>query len=155
MSAVLNEPEVILRPMRVEDVEQVMQIEAAAYPFPWTHGIFRDCLRVGYSCWLIEQAGRVVAYGIMSSAVGEAHILNVCVDSNLRRRGFGRAMMEHLVELSKRHGNEMCLLEVRPSNVSAVTLYHNMGFNEVGTRKDYYPDTNGREDAIILALNLT
>lgn len=154
MSAVLNEPEVILRPMRVEDVDEVMQIETSAYPFPWTHGIFRDCLRVGYSCWLIEQAGKVVAYGIMSSAVGEAHILNICVDSTLRRRGFGRAMLEHLVNLAKRHGNDVCLLEVRPSNTSAVTLYHNSGFNEVGKRKDYYPDENGREDAVILALNL-
>lgn len=155
MSAVLNEPEVILRPMRVEDVDEVMQIESACYPFPWTHGIFRDCLRVGYSCWLIEQAEKVVAYGIMSSAVGEAHILNICVDSSMRRRGFGRAIIEHLIDLSKRHGNEMCLLEVRPSNISAVSLYRDLGFNEVGTRKDYYPDDDGREDAIILALNLT
>ncbi len=154
MSAVLNEPEVVLRPMRVEDVDEVMQIEAEAYPFPWTHGIFRDCLRVGYSCWLIEQSGKVVAYGIMSSAVGEAHILNICVDEGLRRQGFGRAMLEHLIDLAKRHGNQMCLLEVRPSNISAVSLYHDYGFNEVGTRKDYYPDQNGREDAIILALNL-
>jgi ribosomal-protein-alanine N-acetyltransferase len=140
--------------MRVEDVEEVMQIEAAAYPFPWTHGIFRDCLRVGYSCWLIEQAGKVVAYGIMSSAVGEAHILNICVDESLRRQGYGRAMLEHLIDLAQQHSNEMCLLEVRPSNISAVALYHDYGFNEVGTRKDYYPDHNGREDAIILALNL-
>ena len=116
MSAVLNEPEVILRPMRAEDVDEVMQIEAAAYPFPWTHGIFRDCLRVGYSCWLIEQTDKVVAYGIMSSAVGEAHILNICVDDSMRRRGFGRALLTHLIELAKRHGNEMCLLEVWPKS---------------------------------------
>ena len=154
MSAVLNEPEVILRPMRVEDVDEVMKVELAAYPYPWTHGIFRDCLRVGYSCWLIEEEDSIVAYGVMSSAVGEAHILNICVDENIRRRGFGRAMLEHLVGLARQHDNEVCLLEVRPSNEAAISLYHDYGFNEVGTRKNYYPEDKGREDALILALNL-
>jgi ribosomal-protein-alanine N-acetyltransferase len=154
MSAVLNDPEVFLRPMRNEDIDEVMQVELAAYPFPWTHGIFRDCMRVGYSCWLIESLGKIVAYGIMSSAVGEAHILNICVDVKVRRRGFGLAILEHLVELARHHKNEVCLLEVRPSNTAALSLYHNFGFNEVGTRKNYYPDGAQREDAIILALNL-
>lgn len=155
MSAVLNEPEVVLRPMRTEDIDEVMEVETAAYPYPWTHGIFRDCLRVGYSSWLIEQAGSIVAYGIMSSAAGESHILNLCVDAKMRRSGFGLAMLEHLTSLSRQHGSTMCLLEVRPSNEAAINLYHNFGFNEVGVRKDYYPDDKGREDAIILALNLS
>ena len=155
MSAVLNEPEVVLRPMRTEDVDEIMEVETIAYPYPWTHGIFRDCLRVGYSCWLIEQEGSIVAYGIMSSAAGESHILNICVDVNMRRSGFGLAMLEHLVCLARQHGSTMCMLEVRPSNEAAIGMYHNFGFNEVGVRKDYYPGDEGREDAIILALNLS
>ena len=154
MSAVLNQPSSRLRPMRQDDIEKVMNIETVAYPYPWTRGIFSDCLRVGYCCWVLDIDNVVAGYGIMSMGVGEAHILNVCVDQVFQRQGYGKALIEHLVELARRHEAEMCLLEVRPSNVAAVSLYHACGFNEVGLRKNYYPDQNGREDALILARSL-
>lgn len=140
--------------MRQEDLDRVMAIEAVAYPYPWTRGIFSDCLRVGYCCWVLDIAGVVGGYGVMSMGVGEAHILNVCVAPEYQCRGHGRALIEHLVGLARRHEAEMCLLEVRPSNLAAVNLYHGCGFNEVGLRKNYYPDENGREDALILARSL-
>jgi ribosomal-protein-alanine N-acetyltransferase len=90
----------------------------------------------------------------MSIGVGEAHVLNICVDPQQQRKGYGHVILEHLIGIARRHDMEMCLLEVRPSNTAAVALYHASGFNEVGVRKNYYPDENGREDALILARNI-
>ena len=140
--------------MQNDDLDDIMRIELQAYPYPWTRGIFSDCLRVGYCCWVLEVDEEIVGYGVMSIGVGEAHILNVCVDPQRQRHGFGRVVLEHLLGIAQRHGTEICLLEVRPSNTAAVALYHACGFNEVGVRKNYYPDDHGREDALILARNL-
>lgn len=142
------------RPMTETDLLQIMEIERQAYPYPWTPGILRDCLRVGYSCWLYEVDAVIHAYGIMSVAAGEAHILNLCVRSESQRQGLGTKMLNQLVALARRLGADTLLLEVRPSNLPALQLYRRQGFNEVGTRKNYYPAEHGREDALILALAL-
>jgi [ribosomal protein S18]-alanine N-acetyltransferase len=140
--------------MREADLPQVMEIERRAYAFCWTEGIFRDCLRVGYACWLVELEGQIQAYGVMSVGAGEAHILNLCVSPAVRRQGYGRKVLSHLLNLARRMRADTALLEVRPSNEAALRLYRSIGFNEVGIRRDYYPDHNGREDALILALSL-
>ena len=154
MSARAPEPRAGLRPMREGDLETVLAIERAAYSHPWTRGIFEDCLRVGYSCWVLEEGRELVGYGVMMVAVGEAHILNVCVSPGHQRRGHGARLLAHLVALSRRHHADTALLEVRPSNRPALALYRKAGFNEVGVRRGYYPAANGREDALILALHL-
>lgn len=142
------------RPMTEADLTQIMEIERRAYPYPWTPGILRDCLRVGYCCWLYEVDAVIHAYGVMSVAAGEAHILNLCVRSESQGQGLGGKMLTQLIALARRHGADTLLLEVRPSNLPALRLYRSQGFNEVGTRKNYYPAEQGREDALILALAL-
>jgi len=154
MSAVLKDADVRLRPMSESDLMQIMEIERRAYDFPWTPGIFRDCLRVGYCCWVYERGNVIEGYGVMSVAVGESHILNLCVQPESQDRGIGRRLLGHLMELARRHDAEMVLLEVRPSNKPALHLYKTMGFNEVGVRRHYYPGLRGREDALILASSL-
>ncbi len=150
----LPEDPTALRPMREADLEAVMGIEEAAYRFGWSRGIFADCLRVGYSCWVLEEARRVEAYGIMSTGAGEAHILNICVRPQRQRQGLGRRMLEHLIVVARRHRTDTVFLEVRPSNKGAIRLYDDMGFNQVGLRRNYYPAANGREDALIFARTL-
>lgn len=140
--------------MRESDLAAVMRIEVRAYDYPWTYGIFQDCLRYGYCCWVFERDDYVDGYGIMSIAAGEAHILNLCVRPEVRHHGLGRKILNYLVDLARRHDADTVLLEVRPSNRAAVSLYHQSGFNEVGTRRNYYPADNGREDAMILAKTL-
>lgn len=154
MNAVLKSPVADLRPMLEQDLEAVMVIERQVYPFPWTHGILHDCLRVGYACWVMEVEGGIGAYGIMSVGAGEAHILNLCTEPSRQRLGFGRRMLRHLLVLARKRGVETVLLEVRPSNLATLALYQDMGFNEVGMRRAYYPLPHGREDAMILALEL-
>jgi ribosomal-protein-alanine N-acetyltransferase len=132
------------------DVPVVVAIERAAYQFPWSEGIFRDCLRVGYVCRLIEVGPEIAGYGIMSIGAGEAHILNVCVREDYRCRGLARQMLLYLIERARIAGMFEAFLEVRPSNIIAARLYHSMGFEQVGVRRGYYQATNGREDAAVL-----
>lgn len=155
MSAVLECPAPVLRPMEASDVRAVMAIERAAYRFPWSPGIFHDCLRVGYCCWVLEEREHLLGYAIMSVGAGESHILNLCVHEEHRRRGLGNRLLLHLLDLARAHNADVTLLEVRPSNVGALAMYHRAGFNEVGVRRAYYPMGNGREDALILALQHT
>jgi ribosomal-protein-alanine N-acetyltransferase len=154
MSAVIEQPLLHFRPMVEHDMNCVLAIEESAYEFPWTRVIFNDCLRVGYSCWTLEENGQIIAYGVMTIAVGECHILNLCVDKNFQNNGYGKIMLDYLLDQAKRHNAEVAFLEVRPSNEVARNLYIQTGFNEVGMRRNYYPAVKGREDAIIMAYNL-
>jgi len=151
MSAVLKDEPLQIRPMRDADLAMVLDIEREAYTFPWSEGIFRDCLRAGYCCWVVEQGELVRAYGIMQVGAGESHILNLCVRASGRGQGLGRALLNHLLEVAIEHRADTALLEVRPTNRAALGLYGAMGFNEVGVRRGYYPGRDGREDALILA----
>jgi ribosomal-protein-alanine N-acetyltransferase len=142
------------RAMTPHDVAAVAELERDAYPFPWSEGIFRDCVRVGYLCRVAELEGSVVAYGILAMGAGEAHLLNLCVRGQLRGRGIGRQMLLLLLERSRQAGMADVFLEVRPSNALALALYQSAGFVPVGRRKDYYQSEQGREDALVLKLSL-
>jgi [ribosomal protein S18]-alanine N-acetyltransferase len=148
-------PELVrFRAMNPTDVPGVGAVERASYPFPWSEGIFRDCLRVGYLCRVAENGGEIVGYGIVAMGAGEAHVLNICIAERVRGRGIGRRMMMLLIERSAQAGMRDVFLEVRPSNPHAIALYQSLGFNEVGRRRGYYQAQGGREDALVLKLSL-
>ena len=144
----------VLRPMREEDLAAVMAIEVRAYPFPWTLGILRDCLRAGHPAWVLLCEGEVVGYFLMSLAAGEGHVLNVCVAPEQQGQGHGRRLLRAILQLARGQGAERVFLEVRPSNTGAIALYFDMGFNEIGRRPRYYPASDGREDALVMAIEL-
>jgi [ribosomal protein S18]-alanine N-acetyltransferase len=143
-------PEVLIRPMRVADVADVVALERASYQFPWSEGIFRDCLRVGYVCRVMTVSRQVMAYGVMSLGAGEAHILNLCVEETFRCRGVGKGLLSSLIERATLAGMGEAFLEVRPSNAAAIRLYLSLGFEQVGMRRGYYQAVGGREDAAVL-----
>lgn len=155
MSAVIKNPGADLRVMTIDDLPEVMEIECNAYEFPWSEGIFQDCMRVGYICWVCEQNENVQAYGIMSVAVSECHVLNLCVKPREQGQGLGRLILRELLNHARRHRADMAFLEVRPTNNRAIALYLSEGFAEMGIRKNYYPTQNGREDALVFAKDLT
>ena len=156
MSAVAVEPGAApgLRPMRESDLEAVLAIERRAYEFPWTLGIFRDCLLANYPAWVLAQGDHIVGYGLLSLAADEAHILNVCTAPEAQGQGHGRRLLRTLLQLARGRGAKRVFLEVRPSNGPAIALYDAEGFNEIGRRPRYYPARNGREDALVMALEL-
>lgn len=145
--------------MREADVPIVMAIEAGAYDYPWTPGIFRDCLRAGYQCWVLELGDdffsrQILGYGVLSVASDEAHVLNVCIAREQQGQGHGRRVLRWLIDLARRQRVQRIFLEVRPSNAAALTLYRDEGFHEIGRRPRYYPTAQGREDALVLAREL-
>lgn len=147
-------PSTEVRAMRREDLDAVVAIEHASYEFPWSAGIFRDCLQAGHNCWVIVREGEIAGYGILSVAAGEAHVLNVCIGDAYRGLGYGRRMMRRLLDLARWYGAERIFLEVRPSNPIAKALYDSLGFTEIGRRPSYYPARGGREDAIVMSLEM-
>ena len=153
MSSVEKEVELAaieIRPMHELDVPAVLAIERAAYQFPWSEGIFRDCLRVGYVCCVVDVGGEMVGYGIMSLGAAEAHVLNVCIRNEYRCRGLAHQLLSYLLNRARTAGMREAFLEVRPSNLAAARLYHALGFEQVGVRRGYYQASVGREDAAVL-----
>jgi len=146
----LDFQDIQIRSMHEHDVPMVVAIEQSSYQFPWSEGIFRDCLRVGYICRVVEAGGDVAGYGIMSIGAGEAHILNVCVREEYRGRSVARRVLLFLLDRARTAGMYEAFLEVRPSNTAAARLYHSLGFEQVGVRRGYYQATTGREDAAVL-----
>lgn len=145
---------VLERPLTLRDLPAIMEIERRAYEFPWTTGIFSDCLRVGYTAWGLEEFATLRAYCIASMAAGEAHILNLCVDPSYQGLGLGGRLLGCVLTLARQRQVEQVLLEVRPSNGAAVALYRRHGFVKVGERRGYYPARFGREDALVMRLHL-
>lgn len=144
-----------LTPLNEDRLPEVLDIENRAYPFPWSEGVFRDCLKAGYSCWGVQPSGEpLLAYAVMSMAVGEAHILNLAVDPLRRREGLAHFLLSHLLLVARAANTTVVLLEVRRSNKAAINLYHGFGFQQIGTRRNYYPGHDQREDAFVLALDL-
>lgn len=142
--------------MRVDDIEHIMHIEQAAYPFPWTRGNFLDSLYSGYEAWVLRDGeGDIAAYFLLMLAVHEAHLLNITVRRDLHGQGIGRRLLDDVSALGREKGMESVLLEVRPSNPRAAVIYERYGFKRIGLRKGYYPaDNNEREDAIVMRLAL-
>jgi len=150
----LAEPPARIRAMGHDDLSMVSDIERRSYEFPWSHGVFRDCLLAGYHCVVLERDHRVAGYGILSIAAGEAHILNLCVDPNYRSLGYGELVLDAILAQSRAANVREIFLEVRPSNVTALALYRKKGFHRVARRPAYYQASEGREDAAVLAKKL-
>ena len=149
MSAVLA-PRIEMLPMNANDLDGVLAIENAVYPFPWTRGNFADSLAAGYSAWVCRIGGELVGYAVIMMVVDEAHLLNISVDQSRHGMGFGARLLRHAMSVARTLGARMLLLEVRPSNERALQLYKHFGFVRIGVRKAYYPAHEGREDALVL-----
>ncbi len=154
MSAVLDEPSVVVRAMHADDIGDVVAVEHSAYTHPWSEGIMRDCMRVGYSCWVCLLEELVVGHAVMSVAVGEAHLLNICVGPEWQGRGLGRRLLRRMFRVAGERNADTLFLEVRESNTGARALYESEGFVEIGQRRGYYPSGGGREDALVYAKSL-
>ena len=141
------------RRMTPADLIQVSDIERRSYDFPWSHGVFRDCLLAGYASFVLERDNEIVGYCILSVAAGEAHILNLCVDPGYRKLGYGNQLLDQALDYAQAEDVEQVFLEVRPSNAAAVALYRKKGFRQIAERPAYYRAHNGqgKEDAAVFA----
>ena len=142
------------RTMQATDIDAVMQVEKKAYAYPWSKGIFADCMRVGYDCIVAIEEEQMVAHAVLSVAAGESHILNLTVAQERQGEGIGTQLLQYLIDTARVRAAKTILLEARPSNRAAIHLYESAGFNEIGCRKAYYPAPDGKEDALLFALQL-
>ena len=154
MSAVLKTIEAGFEPMTDARLDEVVAIERRAYDHPWTRGNFADSLRAGYQAQLLCAGGVLLGYFVAMRGVDEVHLLNITVDPDYQRQGWGRVMLDALALWSRAQGAEWLWLEVRTSNLRAQEVYQRYGYRRVGERKNYYPAAHGREDAIVMSYKL-
>ena len=154
MSARLR-PSLRLQAMSVADLAEVMAIEVAAYPFPWTQGNFVDSLQAAYLARLLRSdSGELLGYFVAMAGVDEMHLLNLTVAPSAQGQGHARHMLDALVTECRAASAGMLWLEVRRSNQRARDLYERYGFREIGLRRAYYPAGFGRrEDAVVMSLS--
>jgi len=147
------------RPMRINDLDMVMMIEPLIYPYPWSRGNFSDSLNSGYSAWVLMSNETIIGYALVMMVLDEAHLLNLSIQKNFQKQGLGQLLLEYMIQIAKNNLAVNMFLEVRSSNISAIALYENMGFNEMAIRRNYYPADpkifkTGREDAVLMGLAL-
>lgn len=144
----------LIRPFTLSDLDRVVAIERSVYPFPWTRGIFADCIRVGYDCWGLQLQFELAGYAVQTHAAGESHLLNLCIHPDWQRRGYGSLLLEHAIRRARTLDCLSMFLEVRPSNLAGIRLYRKRGFVPVGERQGYYRAEDGRENAIVMRIQL-
>ena len=154
MNAQLKPANLSFREMQTSDLDAVMQIETVNFPFPWTAGNFKDSITSGHDCVLLQLDDSIIGYAILMMVLDEAHLLNISVASSHKGQGLGRHLLDHMMQIGREKGGLNMFLEVRPSNIAAITLYESIGFNEMGVRPGYYPAHNGRENAVLMGVAL-
>ena len=144
----------LIRNLHKADLDRIIEIEHSAYPYPWSSGIFADCIRVGYDCSGLQVGTLLIGYAIQSQAAGESHLLNLCVAPDWQGSGYGTLLLDHAIRLARIQACDFMFLEVRPSNPVGMSLYERKGFSIVGERRDYYRTDKGRENALVMKLDL-
>lgn len=146
----LTKPQI--RPMAAEDIDQLLVIEQASFPTPWTREHFISEMEAGYSFPFVASTdNRIVGYVCLMSLFEEAQILDIAVEPELRGRGVAQILMKHAISVARQKGAEVLALEVRSSNAAAIALYEKCGFVRTGLRLNYY---EGREDAVLMEKRL-
>src|SRR5438046_4862532 len=140
--------------MRPEDLDEVLGIERASFSMPWSRGAFLYEIQQNRvaRCWVMRDEERVVGYLCLWEVSDEVHITNIAVRPESRRRGLGRTLLGGLLDDARQRQIRLVVLEVRPSNTHARTLYESFGFRVVGRRRGYYYDTG--EDALVMENDL-
>jgi len=151
MSAV-PKPQYQFRPMTAADLDAIMEIEPHIYSHPWTRGNFADSLKSANNAWVLMHNEEIIGYALMMMVLDEAHLLNLSISKAYQKQGLGRLLLEHMISIAQTLNAANMFLEVRASNISAIALYENIGFNEMAVRRGYYPAHHGREDAILMGL---
>lgn len=144
-----------IAPMTSDYLDAVADLEARVQSHPWTRGNFADALNAGYSAWVALSDNKVVGFCVVQSAPDVAHLLLIAVSPDYQRAGVGYRLLRQAESITRQAGLPALLLEVRPSNQTAVAFYTNRGFRQIGLRKGYYPCGHGqREDGLVLEKRL-
>lgn len=150
----LPRPEAQFSAMTPAMLDTVLAVEAQCYSFPWTRGNFTDSLAAGYRAECLWINAVLVGYCVAQPGVEELHLLNLTVAPRWQRQGHARHLLQRLLDHAREQALPVVYLEVRHSNAPAIALYREQGFAEVGRRRGYYPAAHGREDAVVMRLDV-
>ena len=142
------------RLMLERDLPQVLAIERESYSHPWSEQSFLGCLDGADECWVLVVDDEISGHLVLKIILDEGQILNICVRPSLQSKGIGAEMMTFAEERFIARRVSTVFLEVRSSNTPARRLYDSAGYAEIGRRHGYYPAAGGREDALIMGLQL-
>ena len=144
----------IIREMNKGDLPGILGLETASFPTPWTESMFRAQLGYGdisVNLVLLDW-GEIAGYATALTVRDEIHLLSIAVLPGRRRRGYGKALLDEVIERGMSRGGSRVFLEVREGNVGAIAFYSGAGFRVIGKRKGYYVDTG--DDAFVMELDL-
>jgi len=144
----------ILRDMTETDLDAVTAVERRVHQHPWTRGNFSDALASGYQCKIAESAQGLLGYAVMMLGPDEAELLDIAIVAAHQHQGWGHKLLGEMLALARRYEMRRVVLEVRVSNTAAIGLYRQLGFTDIGLRRDYYSAKDGREDAMLMGCML-
>ncbi|WP_423062558.1 ribosomal protein S18-alanine N-acetyltransferase [Candidiatus Paracoxiella cheracis] len=142
-----------IRAFLLADIPTLVALAKRAMPHPWSEKIFRDCFKENYYGWVLQEDHVIAGFVVILLRLHDCDLMNIAVHPDYQRRGYGQLLLQHAIDFAKAKGAEKIWLEVRRSNKAAINLYQHFGAVEVGVRKDYYPDDDGREDAVLFELS--
>lgn len=142
----------VIRKMAVEDLEQVVAIDQSSFSLPWPPRSFQHEVtnNPAARCWVADMDGKIIGMMVAWFIIDEIHIATIATHPDFRQQGIGADLLAHTLQFAKAEGAITSFLEVRESNVAAMSMYHKFGYVETGRRAGYYAD-NG-EDALLMTL---
>ena len=149
-----NTNKFVFREISLGDLDGIVQIERAVNPFPWGEEALRDTIASSGHHLMSLREGRAVGFLLSSFVLDEAQLLLIGVSPDWQGVGVGGQLLKELINRSRDQGQKLIYLEVRSGNERAIRLYHSLGFIDIGVRRDYYPGLVGREDAIVMSLQI-
>ena len=149
-----NTNKFVFREISLGDLDGIVQIERAVNPFPWGEEALRDTIASSGHHLMSLREGRAVGFLLSSFVLDEAQLLLIGVSHDWQGVGVGGQLLKELINRSLDQGHKLIYLEVRSGNERAIRLYRSLGFIDIGVRRDYYPGLVGREDAIVMSLQL-
>ena len=141
-------------PVNKDQLVEIMLVENACHSHPWSEQTMLSCMGGRYFGYLLKQGQTLLGFYIGEYVAGEATLMDVCVAPDHQGQGFGKQLLIHFTDHAKSLGATELFLEVRAKNISALMMYINWGFVEVGRRTGYYPSNIGYEDAIVMKKKL-
>ncbi|WP_420833127.1 ribosomal protein S18-alanine N-acetyltransferase [Shewanella gaetbuli] len=139
--------------LSVDDCQDMLAIESAAHTHPWSLASLQDCFGRFYRVEGLFENHQLLGFSIVQQIIDEVTLMDICVSPTVQGRGIGRLLLDSVITQAKAHAGVKIMLEVRQSNLAAISLYQKSGFVEIGRRQGYYPSESGAEDAILMDLS--
>lgn len=145
---------IVIRPMEIDDLKKVLEIEKQSFPVPWTYDLFfSELTRNRYARYFVlGKDNEVVGYLGLWHKGSSFHITNIAITEKLRRKGYGRKLLKFVEKIAVTHKIKKISLEVGSSNRIAQDMYKKYGYKVIRILRNYYQEE--KEDALIMEKKL-